>query len=360
MEVYLINMILVVVSGFLGSTIVKDKVIDGVIKYNWFFLIVALVSLSLVSGFRYYVGTDYGNYVEIYTYFGMQPIEVFIAEAGFEILYRCLYRITTNPQILFFITSIAINVCMIVFLKRHSKNITLSLYFYITMGIYYSTMNGWRQYLASMIIALGFRHIIKPNLKKFLIYVLIGSLFHSTAFVMIPIYFICTKQICSLENKIFIGIISGAFIFYQPFVNIMVIFLGDSKYSSYADDFINSTNGANIIRIIVWILPVAIALIFRKNGRDLYKDYYDKVVNMSMYGMCFMILAYRQVFFARFTMYFDIYYALLLAMLPRVFDKKFARVFTYILVVSYFAYSTILLLSGEENIYPYKYNLSLF
>lgn len=360
MEVYLANIAVVVVSGFLGSTIVKEKIVDGKIRYNWFFLIWALISLICVSGFRYMVGTDYFEYSEIYTAFGGKPIEFFGFEVGFDIISRILYRISSNPQFFFFITSIIINVCIIIFLKRHSKNITLSLYFYITMGIYYGTMNGLRQYLAAMVMALAFQHIIKPNFKKYIIYVLIASLFHATVFIMIPIYFIATKEIFSIGNKIFLAIISFAFVVYQPFVNVMMFFLGDSKYSGYEDVLLNDTNGANILRIIVWIIPIVIAIVFKEKGKELYKDYYDKVVNMSMYGMCFMILAYRQVFFARLTMYFDIYYVLVLAIIPNIFDKKFKRIFIYGLVVCYFAYSTILLLSGEGNIYPYKYRLNLF
>ena len=108
------------------------------------------------------------------------------------------------------------------------------------------------------------------------------------------------------------------------------------------------------------MLPIVIAVAFKEKGKELYKEYYDKVLNMSIYGMCFMLLAYRQVFFARLTMYFDIYYLLLFAVLPNLFDKKLKRVFTYGIMVCFFAYSMILLLSGEGNIYPYKYRLNLF
>lgn len=360
MEIYLANMAIVVLSGFLGSTIVKEKIVDDKRKYNWFFLIWAVISLICVSGFRYMVGTDYFEYSEIYTAFGGLPIELFGFEVGFDILSRLLYRVSSKPQFFFFVTSIIINICIITFLRRHSKNITLSLYFYITMGIYYGTMNGLRQYMASMVMALAFQHIIKPNFKKYLIHILIASLFHSTVFIMIPIYFIVTQEMFSLGNKIFLAIIAFAFVVYQPFVNIMMFFLGSSKYSGYEDVLLNDTNGANILRIIVWIIPIIIAIVFKDKGKEIYKDYYDKVVNMSMYGMCFMLLAYRQVFFARLTMYFDIYYLLLFAILPRLFDEKLRRVFTYGIVVCFFVYNMILLLSGEGNIYPYKYRFELF
>lgn len=360
MEVYLVNIAIVTLSSFLGSTIVKDKIVNNKRKYRWFFLIWAPISLICISGFRYMVGTDYFEYQEIYTAFGGKPLEGFGPEVGFDILSKILYKISQNPQFFFFITSIIINVCIIIFLTRHSKNLTLSLYFYLTMGIYYGTMNGLRQYIASMVMALAFKHIINPNFKKYLIYVLIASLFHTTVFVMVPIYFIATQKIFSIGNKIFLAIIAFAFVVYQPFVKIMMFFLGDSKYSGYGDTLLNDTNGANILRIIVWMIPIVIALLFRNKGKEVYKDYYDKVVNMSLYGMCFMLLAYRQVFFARLTMYFDIYYLLLFAILPNLFDRKLRRVFTYGMIVCFFAYSMILLLSGEGNIYPYRYRLSLF
>ena len=73
-----------------------------------------------------------------------------------------------------------------------------------------------------------------------------------------------------------------------------------------------------------------------------------------------MALAFRHKYFARLTMYFDIYYLLMFPIIIKLFDKKANRVIAYSMVVGYFLYSTFLLLSGDAWIYPYKYNLNIF
>ena len=73
-----------------------------------------------------------------------------------------------------------------------------------------------------------------------------------------------------------------------------------------------------------------------------------------------MFMALRQVFFARLIFYFDLYYLLLIPMLIDIGDKKFKRFFYYTIAVGYFAFSYLLLISGDAWILPYTLKITLF
>lgn len=360
MTIYLINLAVVTVFSLLADNIVRNKYVNGKRKYNLMFLFIAGISLILFSGLRYKVGTDYYQYSEIYTFYGNDPINWFGKEVGFDILNKVLYKISTNPQFFFLITSIFINLGVVIFIKKYSINLPMSMYFYITNFTYYLTMNGVRQYIASVILALGFKYVLNKDFKKYIIVILLASLFHISAFLMIPLYFISITDFKSIGNKIFMGVIAFAFLFYQTFINIIFKFLENSPYAHYQSEFANLGDGANILRLVIWALPIILILLKKEKLKELFGENASIVFNFCFYGMCFMALAYRHKYFARLTMYFDIYYLLLFPMIIRLFNKKENRILVYGMVVGYFLYSTILLLSGEAWIYPYKYNLNIF
>lgn len=360
MTIYLINLAIVTICSLLADNIVRDKYINGKRKYNWLFLGIALISLILVSGLRYKVGTDYYQYSEIYTFYGNDPINWLGEEVGFDALNKILYKINTNPQFFFLVTSMFINVGVVIFIKSYSINLPMSMYFYITNFTYYLTMNGIRQYIAAIILALGFKFVLNKEFKKYLIVILIASLFHASVFIMIPLYFIGITDIKSIGNKLFAAFIALAFIFYQPFVNIMFKVLENTSYAHYQSEFANLDDGANILRLVIWALPIILVWLRREKMKEIYGNKSSIIFNFCFYGMCFMALAYRHKYFARVCMYFDIYYLLLFPMIIKLFTKKENRIIAYGMVVGYFLYSTILLSSGEAWIAPYQYNTNLF
>lgn len=360
MVIYLANLLIVTVFSILADTIIKEKYINKKRRYNWLFLSIALLFLILVSGLRYKVGTDYYQYSEIYTFYGNDPINWTGQEVGFDILNKLLFKINQNPQFFFLVTSIFINIGVLIFIKNHSVNLPMSMYFYITNFTYYITMNGVRQYIAAVILALGFKYVLNKEFKKYLIVILIASLFHASVFIMIPLYFIGITDIKSIGNKIFMAIIAFAFIFYQQFVNILFKILENTSYGHYESEFTNLDDGANILRVVIWALPIILVVLRKQKLKDSFGDKSSVIFNFCFYGMCFMALAYRHKYFARVTMYFDIYYLLLFPMIIKLFSKKENRLIAYGMVVGYFLYSTMLLLAGEAWIYPYQYNLNLF
>lgn len=357
MNIYILNLVWVTVNSFLAEK--TSRIVNNKKKYKVIFIFFATISLILVSGFRYKVGTDYSNYSEIFVYLTGDSIN-FSGEAGFNTLMFLMKKISSNPQMMFMITSIIINVGFVIFIVKYSDNIFLAMYFYITTFTYYLTMNGIRQYIASVILVLGYGCIVKGNFKKYLIYVIIACTFHSSAFMMIPVYFLVRRKCDSIAN---IAIVFGslvAMIFYIPFLELLFTLLKNTGFYYYKDILLTDVNGANPLRLIAWSAPIILAFLYKDRGRKVYGYNFDIAVNLCMVGTIFILLATKHVFFARVSMYFDIYYVLLLPKLCMMFDSKTNRVLTAGIMFVYLGYSIGLLLSGDAWIYPYRYNLNLF
>ncbi|MGL5575948.1 MAG: EpsG family protein [Sarcina sp.] len=355
--IYITNTLSILLLSAIDSLNKKTK------KYNNLsniFFWGSFIALTCISGFRNKVGTDFWTYKDIYVVFGADKAVVTEPEFGFQILMNLIHLITDNPQMFFFITSLIINFSICLFIKKYSVSPMMSIYFYITTFVFYGTMNGIRQYIASCIMLLGFKYIEERKILKYILVVLLASTFHISAFIFIPIYFIANQEINSKLNKIFIAIIGLGMIFYQQFLNGLFSIIGDSHYGHYKETFFTGTNGANVLRIIVWWIPLIILILKREKVKEVFGDKSKILINMCFYGACFMLLAYRHVYFARFCMYFDFYYLLALPFVYKIFEKKTSRFLCYSMIIGYFAYSFLLLLRGESNIYPYNFNLDLF
>lgn len=358
MAIYILNLVVVSVCGYLAEA---TKQYDDKLKkykYKFLFVLIATLSLILISGFRYKVGTDFNTYSDYIVYFDNHPVSIF-NEGGFFLLLNILMGVTKNPQLFFMITSIIINIFVVIFLVKHSDNIFLSLYFYITTFMYYLTMNGIRQYIASVIIMLGFKYLLSGNLKKYCMYVFVAFLFHTTAIGMIPIYFLVRKRTDGVWNIIIFFFAVMVMLFYADFIEILFEFLKNTRFAYYKEIFLDGS-GANPIRIVVWMAPVILIFMYKDRARRIFGEKVDIVINLCYLGAIFMLLATKQVFFARMCMYFDGYYLLLIPKICSMFDDKTNKFMTTVIMIAYLGYSFLLLKSGEAWIYPYNYNLRLF
>ena len=135
-------------------------------KFNYkisyvFLIVIAILPMSLISGLRYGLGTDY-----FYTYFpgfyatlvGNYPY----SEHLFNYLIKSITLFTNNPQWLFIITSFIFNIFIILSIKNISKKWVISSIIYIFGNIFFISLNNVRQScaLAISIYAIYVKKII--------------------------------------------------------------------------------------------------------------------------------------------------------------------------------------------------------
>jgi transmembrane protein EpsG len=318
-------------------------------------VIFVILSLSLVSGLRFLVGTDYVNYTILFYDSNSYKIgteNLSGIEIGFILLCRLLYLFSHSPFPLFLVTSFIINIIIILSIREASEIFWLSCFLYITAGAFYSTFNVLRQSLAMAIVFLAVVRLMKGKNWEYFLYVGIASLFHLSALIMIPVYFIVTRRAWSPIFWVLIILELFIFVFYNQFVNELMIFLVNTRYTSYKDVLLNAERGVNLVRYLVAMAPIILAFLFRKKLEKTQGS--NILINMVLMGFLLFLLALKLVYFARVCIYFSMFIVLLLPRVISVIEDKRLRYFlTVSIKVCYVTYSYFMM-PRDAGLLPYQ------
>lgn len=114
-------------------------------------------------------------------------------EYGYRLYNKLVSLISENPQAITIANSLLIMALLGKLIKDHSPYVFLSVWLYITLGIYQTQMNMARNAIAILICYLGCKYIEKHNAIKFLVCITIAGLFHLSSALFIPVYWLVTK-----------------------------------------------------------------------------------------------------------------------------------------------------------------------
>ena len=318
------------------ANLYKDKNNEA----NKLFTIIVIIILVLISGLRSNMG-DTSAYKHLYNMVASNTYEYTKGgyEIGFVYFIYVLTRISANPQFMIFITSLITNVLNVWTFRKYSSYFELQTFMYIAAGYYIASMNGIRQALVASILFAATPYIIKGNFKRYLIIVLLASTMHTSAFIMIPVYFIVRNKMWS--KKIAILILSSivGVILIEPLLEIVFNLIEGSKYSIYENVLDSELNaGVNIIRILVAFVPVGFSYIMRERLKSQFKES-NIFVNMSLLNFIVMLFASYSWLFARFNYYFQVYNFILLPYcIKLLINKKEKNLIFYLCIVCYIIY----------------------
>ena len=308
----------------------------------WVFLTALLI--SFVAGFRNNIG-DTQFYMEGYAVndfswsFILQQKDM-----GFNIFQKLLKMYTNDPQFLILITAFITNVLIIVVFYKYARFFELGLYVYITSGAFIVSMNGVRQYLAAALVFAATSYIFNGSWKKYIAVVLFASIFHQSALIMIPIYFIVRRKAWTPATFSLLVVAVLIVFGFNKFSEILFTALKDTQYGGYQTF---SEGGANIIRVFFYGFPLFFAFLSRDKLRALFPQI-DIIVNLSLIGLVLMIISTQNWIFARLAIYFTLYQILLTTWVVMAFRKKDQKLFylsILIVFLIYFFYENVIILS---------------
>ncbi len=261
MAVYLILLAALYICVFaqdkkmLGTTNKKSKAL----------YIVIFVVLLALAGFRSGIGTDYVNYKEAFKLYadGESPYW-YNFEPGFILLIRLFTLLFKDLRIWFFIFSLIPLVFVFKACKNMSVNAIFSIYLYVAMYFYCSSFNLVRQFIAVSIVLFAIDSLIKRKYIKYILLILLASMFHTTALIMLPFALIAGKR-TKWHGYVWMLIALGATAVVVPLMlKLVPIIL--PKYAMYLE-FQGGGATANIIIAVAttFLLDLAKRQI-RKNG----------------------------------------------------------------------------------------------
>lgn len=191
----------------------------GIKRSSRLLRLIAVAIPTIAVGLRVDVGTDYNSYVLLYQKFSEMSFSDLMAATGdedLEIGYFALIKLasvfTNDPWLMFMLAaSLTIGIAYLAIKRLSPKNIPLTFLLYLLILVPF-IMNGVRQGIAVSIIFFAYSYIIRGKLTKYVITVLIASLFHTSALALMPLYLL---RFITVKKRID-----------EPFTLLMSAFLG--------------------------------------------------------------------------------------------------------------------------------------
>lgn len=338
MELLWLNLIIVFVMSLLARYFANVEYTTSLTYYpkpHKVFLFGALVSLVTISGLRSNIGDTpaYKRAFETKDF----TVDFVLGEKdiGFGFLQMFLKNfISEDPQILLFVSALITNILIVLVLYHYSRFIELSLFIYITGGLFLVSMNGVRQVLAASIAFVAIKYLMNGNFIKYTVIIVFASLFHQSALILIPFFFLVRFKAWSKATIALLILAVASVIGYEQFSKLLFKVIEDTQYGDYKSF---DEGGANVLRAAVKAVPIVIAYL----GRDKLKEIMpnsDYIVNMSLIGFMFMLISTQNWIFARFSIYFELYLLILVSWVIKLFRKQDQKLVYFGMITCYLAY----------------------
>lgn len=277
--------------------------------------IVAILLISvlfcMLNVYATNVATTVGGDRINYTYEFMSGRKTSI---GLDALFNIFKNLGLNVNSVFYFSTFV--TCIMIFMayKLLQSAGYLTVYFLLCTNIIFFSFTGIKQTytvgFATLFFALVLREKNRKNEIAIVILMILACLFHSTGFILLPIYFM-RFFIEKFKSKLwlFIFIILICVIFFQPLcLKVASLVVGifpalSQKIYIYFGENSSSDNSMTFLRGIPFYLLWGYGCLFRKNLRCRIKKY-DSYFLLTTVGVVFYLLAFKSYWMYRFTYIF--------------------------------------------------------
>lgn len=311
-------------------------------------IFISIILYSLIFGIRYGVGRDFFAYLNSYEFaaergyilregeWGFDKLTLFFAGLGLH--YSLFFSFIAFIQIYFLSLSFKTN-------KRLLSYIFMS---FMLICTFLSWMNGLRQIIALSIFIYAINFALEKKTWKYFVLILIAYLFHSSAIILLPLYFFIIKAnqlIPKIKYQIIFFVLSlllaGKFneSIFGSIPGIIELF-GYSHYSEYKN---NSELSLGLGYYIIIILNLFLILKSDKVRRYLNDRKFDTIYslffigciwnyiflgsiplnrpNYYLYGLNFIVVGYYLYTFSKLKHIkeYNFYYILLIVLISLIF-----------------------------------------
>lgn len=313
--------------------------------------------LFAVSACRMNVGNDYAKYVEFMHLIACGAYDYVPTEIGFNALVAVLYKAAGSENFLLVFAVFAF-FTLLFFLKamyEQSDNFGFSFFLFMAFGFYFHTFNTVRYYLALALALYSIKYVLKREWGKFILLVLLGTTFHKSMLVVIPLYFLATLPWKKWQLGL-MAVFLSTFFFFQDFYLKAVVFL----YPSYEDtEYLEG--GVSWFNILRCLGVLVLALLYYKQAvagsRRNRFYFYCNLGALALYVCCsFLPIITRIGYYLNITQILFIP-----SILARIENKKQRRFFYAVTAAAAVGYFAIYLMrAGNDGIRVLPYQTFMF
>lgn len=233
------------------------------------------------------------------------------------------------------IIAIISGICLIYGISNFSDDVTLSCFLFVASMDFFWLFNGIRQFLVACIFFACLRLIVEKKTVKFLIMVAILYLIHSSAIILIPIYFISNFKSWSLKIWVCIITVVALVILFPDQIN---NWLDDSFVEYGYAEATKNDDGVNFFRVLVAAVTPTIAFLFRPNVESYKNKYIEVMVNMSLItvGLYAVGVVTSGIFIGRLPIYTELFNMIILPFLIERVIPRSLKPIIWILCIGFF------------------------
>ena len=316
-----------------------------------------LILLISFAGLRENVGVDYSSYIEIFAKIANES--TLLIEPGVLLLSKLVFILGGNEQAVLLSFSIFTVIFFYRYISFFSKDIFVSMFFFSSFGVFFlASLSLVKQYMAISIFVYALIFLWQRSFVKYASLVIIGGMFHYSALLLIPLYFIC-HRIYKIWQYILILILalSG--------IELLDVLVGFSKYSIYLEDSHQEVmlSDRNSVFTAIYLIA-SIIVICTKDAVKKFKGS-EIFINMSFISLVIILGSFLSdlpnMFFFRFNNYFITSNLILVTYYIYLFTKTSRIIITIVfccLVLAYMLYTVGY--NGERySLTPYSATLDL-
>lgn len=275
-------------------------------------------TLGSVDTLHYYYRMEYAiecdNWNEFY--------DADLYEAGFQLFVFLLSRVFNHPQWLLVISSLFYIIAIFYFIDRNSEEISLSITLYISLGLMIFHLQGMRQALAICICLFAYEQAKKNNFFKFSLAVFLAVLFHQTAIVFIPIYWLAKLKLNTVNVFLVSSISILAILFSTQLVDIANMI--------FSEEYSGTVDSGGLVAVLIYIIGLGVCCLYYSSHNN---DKLSPLVFVMIIGGASYLIRYTGVLIAeRISFYFSFSQIALIPCAKKLLEKK-ARFLIHIIIV---------------------------
>lgn len=324
---------------------VKNRPNSAVTMRLLLFLLIAL--LSCFIGLRFRIGTDYNAYYQgYYTYSRLEWHEYLdISDPGLHFIAKLCSYVWDDPVMMFLAAACLFFVLYVVAIYKYSSNFFAAIVMFIISGTMLDSCNGVRQSLAMAILFSGYGFLRDRKFLKYTLLVLLATAFHSTAIIMLPVYFLLSRK-TTWWRILIILIASVALTYSYDYIFDLVETVTEKDVNLEYTYYVQSVN---IFRVAVAVAPCVLLPMIRK-------DSFEKCsisINIVVFNAALMCITANSAFLARIGMYSTGFLCIALPDILehlRIRNSFFVKTAVYVCYFLYWIASIYL----TANLYPYQ------
>ena len=327
---------------------------EGDYRKSMIAAIISVVPFIAVAGFRYDVGTDYlYTYVPKFKEIANGQDSYF--EWGFYLLNKVIQLYTLDYFWLFLISAAITYILIFDCIYRYLKDPAFGIFLFVATTSFFVSLNTTRQYIAIALFMWAVRYIKRREFWKYAAAIVLGSLFHSSILIMLPVYFICRLKFRPIVGFTIAGV---AFAITSLLRGFLTGLFANQRYGEYFNSSYDSQETA--VRFL--LINAAVLLLGALCARSSVGKSADDDENMNIYLQIQLAstivcacsgalpLAYRIIW--NFS-------AIQVFLIPEALDRVESdglRRFLKTSVVVAFALLTIVTvyMNGEHDVFPYR------